>query len=369
MSPPDDPQDLPQALDTDFRETLDPTRVPEPSLAELVLQFLEAKAAQGASPMTLQARRDILRRLVHFLAQRGITTAPALTPEAIIEFLQVSAEPVGRPRLSHATLAHYAQGIRVFLAYLTDHGSLLFDLISHLPSLPNTNNVLPVVPTQAQVQAILEACPVDRLLGLRTRALLELLYGSACRIGEAMNLTLADLDLETGRVMIRCGKGNKDRVVPLSDGGKLWLGRYLTECRPWLVRKTAPTNAVFLGSTTGRPLSITVGRLLLQECARKAGIALPVVPHSLRHAAATHLLSSGCDIHYIQLLLGHSDPNTTQRYTKVAIDDLARAHARFHPAAQSQPEEQGREEAEPDDLETEESEFEDWDLEGEEPEL
>lgn len=366
MSHPDDPQDLPQASDTDSRETLDHARVPEPSLAELVLRFLETKAAQGASPMTLKSRRDILRRLVHFLAQRGISTAPALTPEAIIEFLQALAEPIGRPRLSHTTLAHYAQGIRVFLAYLTEHGSLLFDLISHLPSLPNTNNVLPIVPSQAQVQAILDACPVDRLLGLRTRALLELLYGSACRIGEAMSLTLSDLDLETGRVMIRSGKGNKDRVVPLSDGGKLWLGRYLTECRPWLVRKTAPTNAVFLGSTTGRPLSITVGRLLLQECARKAGIALPVVPHSLRHAAATHLLSSGCDIHYIQLLLGHSDPNTTQRYTKVAIDDLTRAHARFHPAAQAEPEEPGSEEtqAEPDELEDEE-----WNLETEEPEL
>lgn len=301
-------------------------------LAELLSQFLQELAARRSSPGTVCRYRLILRRFIAFLAVRELTTAPDITRGDLADYLLELARAPGRPPLATNTLYGYEGAIRIFLRWLVGKRQLLFDPSERLPRLPCADRSLPWVPTPAQVVALLAACPIDTAIGIRTRTLLELLYGSALRIGEAVALTLADCDLEVGQLVLRNAKGGKDRIVPLSDGGRLWLARYLQSARPLFARKDRPTTTLLLGAPTGRPLGILMARLSFHAARKAAGLALPFVPHSLRHAAATHLLAAGCDLAHIQDLLGHADLSMTERYTAVVIDDLVEAHRRFHPA-------------------------------------
>lgn len=309
-----------------------------PTLAELLTCFLEDLRIRRYRPATVKAYAETGRRFVAFLAGRDITSASELAREHLAGFLAAVARPQDRPSLAANTLAMYDKLLRGFTRWLARHGHVLFDPAERLPGFPTPPPGLPMVPSEAEVQALLGACPVDTPRGIRTRTLLELLYGSALRLGEALALTLPDCNLDQegtdgGQLLIRSAKGDRDRIVPVSDGGRLWLARYLETARPLFVWKTRPSSALFLSSTTGRPLGILMARRSFHEARKAAGLALPLVPHSLRHAAATHLLAAGCDLAHIQRLLGHTTLAMTERYTAVVIDDLVEAHRRFHPAA------------------------------------
>jgi integrase/recombinase XerD len=284
------------------------------------------------SPATVKAYGLTCRRFVVFLTTRQVVTAPGITREHLAEFFAAVAQPATRPPLAPNTLAMYDKSLRAFTAWLTRERRLLFDPAERLARIPAPPPSLPCVPSPAEVEALLAACPLETPVGLRTRTLLELLYGSALRLGEAVALLLADCDLDSGQLAIRSAKGGKDRLAPMSDGARLWLGRYLERARPLFVWKDRPTNALFLTSTTGRRLGILMARRSFHEARVKAGLTLPFVPHSLRHAAATHMLAAGCDLAYLRELLGHARLATTERYTAVTIGDLVEAHRRFHPA-------------------------------------
>lgn len=305
-----------------------------PPLAGLVDGFLAELAARRFSPATLKAYGRPVRRFVGLLAERGIEQASALAPRDLADFLQTAAYPVNRAPLSVNSLIVYEQALRRFTAWLTRQRHVLFDPAERLTRLRAPAQQLPFVPSVIQVRALMAACRLDTPIGIRTRTLLELLYGSALRLGEALALTLPDCDLARGRLLLRNTKSKLDRFVPVSDTARLWLARYLQDARPLFVRRDYPTAHLFLAFDTGRPLGPIPARLDFHRTQHAAGLgAYPLVPHSLRHAAASHLLAAGCDLRYIQDLLGHADLAMTQRYTAVTIDDLARAHSRFHPAA------------------------------------
>jgi len=169
-------------------------------------------------------------------------------------------------------------------------------------------------------------------LGLRDRAMLELLYSTGIRVSELAALNVGDLDLRNAELRVR-GKGSKERIVPLGEVVREYLGRYLSASRPYLAPTEKP--ALFL-SLRGKRFHYTNISFLVRSYGRKAGIRKRVSPHGLRHTCATHLLQGRADIRHIQRILGHASIATTQRYTRVEIADLKKVLKRCHPRERHQ---------------------------------
>jgi len=186
--------------------------------------------------------------------------------------------------------------------------------------------------SEAQVEALLAAPAVDTDLGVRDRAMLELMYASGLRVSELVGLKLHHLGMSEGVLKV-LGKGNKERLVPFGEVAREWLDRYLSQARGHLLHGAA-TDAVFVtsrGALAGGPMTRTMFWYLVKKYALQAGITSPLSPHTLRHAFATHLLNHGADLRAVQMLLGHADISTTTIYTHVARERLKSLHAQHHP--------------------------------------
>jgi integrase/recombinase XerD len=182
--------------------------------------------------------------------------------------------------------------------------------------------------SEAQVEALLAAPRVDTALGLRDRAMLELMYASGLRVSELVGLKSVYVSLAEGALRVT-GKGSKERLVPFGEESRAWLVRYLDESRPAILGGQA-SEALFV-TAQGGPMTRQGFWLVVKRHAREARIVAPLSPHTLRHAFATHLLNHGADLRAVQLLLGHADISTTQVYTHVARERLRQLHARHHP--------------------------------------
>lgn len=193
---------------------------------------------------------------------------------------------------------------------------------------PRQGTRLPATLSETMVERLLAAPDTGTALGLRDRAMLELMYASGLRVSELVNLVLPRLNLQRGLVQI-LGKGGKERLVPMGEIAQDWLQRYLRESRPELARGAAG-DPVFL-SRLGAPMTRHNVWHFIRRHARTAGIQTPLSPHTLRHAFATHLLDHGADLRAVQSLLGHADLSTTQIYTHVARARLKALHAAHHP--------------------------------------
>jgi len=185
--------------------------------------------------------------------------------------------------------------------------------------------------SEAQVEALLNAPDTQHVLGLRDRAMLETLYATGLRVSELVGLAQQDVSLNDGVVRVVMGKGGKDRLVPLGAEALDWITRYLRVARPVLCGARR-CDALFI---TQRVAAMTRQMFwqLVKKYAQRADIRVPLSPHVLRHAFATHLLSHGADLRVVQLLLGHADISTTQIYTHVARERLKQLHAHHHPRA------------------------------------
>ena len=186
-----------------------------------------------------------------------------------------------------------------------------------------------MVLTEAQARRLMVAPFPGSLVGLRDRAILEPLYGTAIRAGECRRLDLTDLDLHQGILLVRDGKGRRDRVVPVTGRAVLSIDLYLRDLRPDLV-KNPREEALFL-TKYGTRVCKSMLDVIVRRYGRAAGIPRPVSPHVLRHSCATHLLKGGADVRHVQELLGHKSLQSTQLYTRVGIEDLREVLARSHP--------------------------------------
>jgi len=182
--------------------------------------------------------------------------------------------------------------------------------------------------SEQQVELLLGSPDVSQPLGLRDRAMLELLYATGLRVSELVGLTQVQLGLREGLVRVM-GKGSKERIVPMGEEARHWLERYLAQARPSLLAGKS-ADPVFI-TQRGAAMSRQGFWLLVKRHARAAGIHAPLSPHGLRHAFATHLLNHGADLRVVQMLLGHADISTTQIYTHVAQARLKSLHAQHHP--------------------------------------
>jgi integrase/recombinase XerD len=207
------------------------------------------------------------------------------------------------------------------------HGGVAVDPTLKLLSAKRLMRV-PKTLTEAQVEALLNAPDDGQPLGLRDRAMLELMYASGLRVSELVNLRLFEVSLND-QVLRVTGKGDKQRLVPFGDVACQWLKRYLTEARSAILAGQA-THDLFV-TARGGGMTRVMFWVLVKKYALAAGITAPLSPHTLRHAFATHLLNHGADLRAVQLLLGHSDISTTTIYTHVARERLKQLHAQHHP--------------------------------------
>ena len=187
---------------------------------------------------------------------------------------------------------------------------------------------VPKTLSEAQVEALLAAPEVETPLGLRDRTMLELMYASGLRVSELVTLKSVHLSLSEGALRVT-GKGSKERLVPFGEEARAWLERYLAEARAAILQGQA-SDALFV-TARGGPMTRQMFWKLIKAHALRGGVQVPLSPHTLRHAFATHLLNHGADLRSVQMLLGHADISTTTIYTHVARERLKSLHAQHHP--------------------------------------
>ena len=206
-------------------------------------------------------------------------------------------------------------------------------LLSADPTLKMTSAKQPLrVPktlSEAQVEALLAAPDPETPLGLRDRTMLELMYASGLRVSELVDLKSVHLSLSDGALRVT-GKGAKERLVPFGEEAHAWLTRYLAEARAAILKKRQTSDALFV-TGRGGPMTRQMFWKLIKAHALRGGVHVPLSPHTLRHAFATHLLNHGADLRAVQLLLGHADISTTTIYTHVARERLKLLHRQHHP--------------------------------------
>ena len=223
--------------------------------------------------------------------------------------------------------ARLLSSLKRFYRYNVRSGKVSADPTLNIdaPALPRG---LPKSLTEADVETLLDSPDVGSVLGLRDKAMLEMLYASGLRVSELVTLKAAQVSRDMGVVRVM-GKGSKERLVPLGEEALTWLTRYLGESRPALLSGQA-CDDLFVTSR-GEGMTRQAFWYLIKRYAARAALAKAVSPHTLRHAFATHLLNHGADLRVVQLLLGHSDISTTQIYTHVARERLKQLHAKHHP--------------------------------------
>ncbi len=305
-------------LSNETTETDVAKRVSDPISAYLDAMWLE----RGLSENTLAAYRRDLESVQQWLTQRDktIMTADAADLHAFM------SQRLGPGKASSRSAARWLSAVRGFYRHQLLNRVLSEDPTADL-SHPKLGRHLPAVISPAQVETLLAAPDVSTPIGLRDRAMLELLYASGLRISELITLELTNLNLRQGWVRV-VGKGNKERLVPMGEAALAWIERYLVDAREALL---PAGGAVLFPSNRGRVMTRQTFWYAVKRYALKAGISGAVSPHTLRHAFATHLVDNGADLRAVQMMLGHSDLSTTQIYTHVAQQRLQSLVREHHP--------------------------------------
>jgi integrase/recombinase XerD len=302
-------------------------------MAALCRAYLEWLKLKNYSATTVDRRLDLLNCFLKWAGDRGLTKPPEVTKpilERYQRWLYAYRKPNGDP-LSFATQINYLAPLRCWFKWLARNNHIAYNPASEidLPKRPQTlpRNVL----TAAEAEIVLGQPDLSDPLGVRDRAVMETLYSTGMRRAEAANLILSDLDRSRGVVLIRAGKGQKDRVVPIGDRAVGWIDRYTTEVRPKLLIGGKGGQTLFLthlgeAFTLDRLSDMVAAYVTAAELGKKGSC------HLFRHTAATLMLEAGADIRHIQVMLGHANLATTQIYTQVSIKMLKEVHTRTHPA-------------------------------------
>ena len=274
------------------------------------------------SQQTLDSYRYDLLQLHKYLVSRKQSMHSA-GRDHLLDFLAGKIRQGANPR----SLSRYLSCFRQFYRYAVRQNIIAEDPTALIEG-PKLGRGLPKALSEELVEALMAAPDTNSHLGLRDRAMLELMYASGLRVSELTGLELSRVNLRQGVVRIM-GKGNKERLVPIGDEAADWLRKYLRQARPGLL-KNGRSDTVFL---TSRKAGMTRQAFWhsIRKHASRAGINEAISPHMLRHSFATHLLNHGADLRIVQLLLGHSDLSTTQIYTHIAREGLKRMHEKHHP--------------------------------------
>ncbi len=298
-------------------------------IAAAISSFLtHVRVEKGLSVNTVSAYRHDLQKFREFALKRKLTLEN-VGRDDLVDFLA----SLYRQKLESGTVARHLVTLRNFFRFAQSQDILTIDPSANLES-PKIRRSLPGYLRLGEVERLLEQPDSRTPLGLRDRAMLEVLYSTGLRVSELIHLSVADLDTKIG--CVRCiGKGDKERIVPVGRKAVNTVDKYLREARPQLLgknRAASVATALFVNRRGGTLSRVGVWKIL-SAYGRRAGLRIPLTPHMLRHSFATHLLERGADLRSVQLMLGHADISTTQIYTHVVEERLKQIYKAHHPRA------------------------------------
>lgn len=276
---------------------------------------------KGLSQNTLDAYRQDLSNFSNWLKPVNLENADRIT---LLDYLAYRL----KQGYSSRSTARSLSSLRAFYAYLLSK-SLISDNPTAKIQSPKLGHSLPKILSEEDVEKLINAPNTKEPLGLRDRAMLELLYACGLRISELINLDVLNLNIRQGVVKV-LGKGSKERLVPMGEPALDWISDYLTYGREQLLTDTKKSSILFL-SNRGTGMTRQTFWYRIKLYANKAGVDQSLSPHTLRHAFATHLINHGADLRTVQLLLGHTSLSTTQIYTEVARHRMKELHREHHP--------------------------------------
>jgi len=293
--------------------------------------FIEWTETIGLSAQTAATRQIALDYFIQWCDERGLSRPQDITRPMLEQYQRhlYHYRKANGQSLTYGTQLTRLNPLKAFFKWLTRENHILYNPASEL-ILPRLPRRLPQrVLSREEVEAVLSQADVTTLAGIRERAVMELFYSTAIRRMELLQLKVFDVQIRQGTLMVRQGKGRRDRVVPVGQRALAWLTKYLNEVRPQLLT-SYDDGTLFL---TDEGQAYEKGRLgdMVRRRMREAGIAQGAC-HAFRHACATHMLENGADIRFIQAMLGHAELSTTQIYTQVSIVKLQEIHAATHPA-------------------------------------
>jgi integrase/recombinase XerD len=291
----------------------------------IALFLTHVKVEKGLSANTVAAYRRDLAKFNGF-AQKRKLTLEGVKRDDLVDFLA----GLYREKLESRTVARHLVTLRNFFRFAQVQELITTDPSLNLES-PKIRRNLPGYLRLEEVERLLAQPDATKALGLRDRAMLEVLYSTGLRVSELIGLRVTDLDAKVG--CIRCiGKGDKERIVPAGRKALRSVEKYLENARPKLLGKSVSSQALFV-NRRGKSLSRVGVWKILSAYGRRAGLRVALAPHMLRHSFATHLLERGADLRSVQLMLGHADISTTQIYTHVVEERLKQIYKAHHPRA------------------------------------
>jgi integrase/recombinase XerD len=293
-------------------------------MEQLLDQFLHYLIVEkGLSKNTIEAYSHGLTRFLNDLREKGVQDIREVAKFHIRGFLLA----LRRKNLNTKSIVRDLVAIRTFFRFLIQEGVLESNPVEELES-PKVAKTLPEILTLKEIEQILEQPNLQTPLGIRDRAMLEILYATGMRVSELTRLPIHQVNLEGGYVLLY-GKGSKERVVPLGSEAMKWVTVYLKTARG-ILSKGKEDPSLFI-NRSGKGMSRQRFWKSLKDYARKAGLRKRISPHLVRHSFASHLLERGADLRSVQMMLGHVDISTTQIYTHVAGERLKKIHKQYHP--------------------------------------
>jgi integrase/recombinase XerD len=276
---------------------------------------------KGLSKNTLTAYRNDIQTFSNWYKGNSLLEVER------VDLLDYLADRLKQGFSSRST-ARSLSSLRAFYSHLTVRHNLKEDPTSRVES-PKLGRSLPKTLSEEEVERLIQAPDVDDDIGLRDRAMLELIYACGLRVSELISLDILNINLRQGVIRV-IGKGEKERLVPMGEEALHWIERYINKSRPNFIKADNKITEVFL-SKRGKAMTRQTFWYRLKEYAQLASINKELSPHTLRHAFATHLINHGADLRTVQLLLGHSSLSTTQIYTEVARHRMKELHNEHHP--------------------------------------
>lgn len=299
-------------------------KIDQEPLAEYLVHI---KIERDLAENSIKSYQRDIQQYIQFLEEQGIYDWNKVDRYDIILFLQQLKEQ-GK---SDNSIIRMTSSLRQYHQFIRQEKITENDPMQYVET-PKKADVLPKVLSLSEVERLLETPDVETFIGLRDRAILEVMYASGLRISELVHLRMDELHLTMGFIQT-IGKGDKERIIPIGDEAKNWLNEYLEDSRPVFANKTSEDSPFVFLNARGRGLTRQGVWKNLKKIVQKAGIKQNVTPHMLRHSFATHLLENGADLRIVQELLGHSDISTTQIYTHITKARMKNVYEQYHPRA------------------------------------
>lgn len=296
------------------------------------IELFQAHLCQrGFKKGSVILRTQSLRYLSNYLQVKDITVLGKVSPKSIMQYAAYLRRYRSKnsTNLSQSTIITRFTSVKLFFRFLCEENYLLIDVAKDLKVPRRENCLSDRFLTLAEVETMLRLPDLTTALGLRDRALMETFYSTGLRRAELRLLHIGDLNMQQGTLSVRFAKNDKTRLVPIGERALHWIKLYLQDSRPQLLRNRNPAE-LFI-SNRGNGLSQGAAGKIFENYKSEAGIEKRGACHLLRHSMATHMLNGGCDIRYIQEMLGHSSLCSTEIYTKVDMTNLREAYLTHHP--------------------------------------